>query len=100
MSRQFRIDRLANQDLRAAYRWYEDQRQGLGEEFADDAAKTFERIRDFADSFEIIEQDVRIVVFSRFPYVALYRGDDEEIVVLAGYHQRRDPELWARRLPN
>ena len=98
MSLRFRVDRLANDDLRAAYHCYDDQRQGLGEEFADDVARVFERICEFPDSFEVVEHDVRVAALSRLPYLALFRTGEAGIVVLAVYHQRRDPKLWSSRL--
>jgi mRNA-degrading endonuclease RelE of RelBE toxin-antitoxin system len=33
----------------------------------------------------------------RFPYVVVYRIDDEQITVVAVYHTSRNPRGWRRR---
>jgi hypothetical protein len=34
----------------------------------------------------------------RFPYSIIYLVDDEDVVILSCFHQRRDPAEWMRRL--
>lgn len=45
MANEIRFSPAAATDLEAAYRWYEDQRQGLGLQFTDCVLACLERIR-------------------------------------------------------
>jgi len=37
-------------------------------------------------------------VLKRFPYSVLFRASEDEVVVIACFHGRRDPHDWLRRL--
>jgi plasmid stabilization system protein ParE len=39
----------------------------------------------------------RRLVFPNFPYLLIYRLQQEEIVVIAVAHQRREPSYWTKR---
>lgn len=42
--------------------------------------------------------DVRRAVLRRFPYILVYTFDEEEIVIAACVHGRRDPKRWQGRV--
>ncbi len=42
-------------------------------------------------------EDLRVALVDRFPYVIVYRIDDDQITVVAVYHTRRDPRGWQGR---
>ncbi len=48
--------------------------------------------------FPVFENEVRHVVLARFPYSVLYTIEGNIVVLVAVFHQRRDPDEWRRRL--
>lgn len=86
--------RKVGRDLAGAYKWYEDQRAGLGEEFLGAVGASFDAIQEFPEMFACVHGEVRRAVVSRFPYAVFYRFEPNCIVVLAVLHMARDPKLW------
>lgn len=86
--------RKVGRDLAGAYRWYEEQRAGLGEEFLGAVEASFHAIQEFPEMFGRVYGEVRRAVISRFPYAVFYRIEPKRIVVLAVVHMARDPKLW------
>jgi plasmid stabilization system protein ParE len=97
MTRQFVLRKRAHDDLRTAYRWYESQRSGLGEEFLRAVGEKFEAIRQFPEANPIIYLQVRRAVVSRFPYLVFYVLKPNRVDVLAVLHYARSPERWPSR---
>jgi plasmid stabilization system protein ParE len=44
-----------------------------------------------------VYHDVRRVLVRRFPYSIYYRFRADRIVVLAVFHNKRDPKVWKAR---
>lgn len=89
--------RRASSDIRAAFRWYEDQRSGLGEEFLAAIKEAEGQIVNFPYSAPVVHRTTRRVLLHRFPYGLYFRLDKATIVVVACYHGRRDPAGWKSR---
>ena len=81
-----------------AYRRYEDQRAGLGEEFAAEVSRVLRRVEAFPESFRADRQGVRRAILKRFPDSIYYLIETPRLIVLALYHAKRDPEGWRSRL--
>jgi hypothetical protein len=58
----------ATADLADARNWYEEQRQGLGDEFLAAIATAFIRLEQNPDQYPIYYRDFRRVLVDRFPY--------------------------------
>lgn len=86
--------RRVGRDLAGAYRWYEDQRAGLGEEFLGAVEASFDAIQELPEMFTRVHGEVRRAVVSRFPYAVFYRLEPKQVVILAVLHMARDPKLW------
>jgi toxin ParE1/3/4 len=91
-------------ELKAAARWYEKQRVGLGVELLDAADEAIERIRAHPASGSrladmSLELAIRQVHLDRFPYLVVYLDLPEEIRILAFAHTAREPSYWRSRLP-
>ncbi len=89
---------LAQSEYELAAAWYDQARAGLGIEFEsavdallDEAATTPER-------FPIADGDVREAPLARFPYCIYFRVRRNRLIVVAVYHQSRDPSGWQGRL--
>jgi toxin ParE1/3/4 len=87
----------AKEDLVRAYRWYEDRRPGLGEEFLGVVEAAIEQIRRAPAMFSVVHRDVRRVLTRRFPFGVFYRDEPERVIVLAVFHGRRDPRVVEQR---
>lgn len=87
--------RAAIADLDRAYRWYEGEAAGLGEELL---AAVQEAVRAAAgpEHYPVVRGDVRRVVVRRFSYAVFYRMRGERVVVIAVVHHRRNPQAWQR----
>jgi len=60
-------------DVEDAYRWYEDQRIGLGEEFLVAVSNAIKSLASYAERFPAIYRQTRRVHLRRFPYSLYYR---------------------------
>jgi hypothetical protein len=86
-----------------AAHWYDDQRAGLGEQFSDELGEAVRRIAAVPQSFAKLEaydgrHDLRRCLLSRFPYLVIFQCCENEIVVVAVSHVRREPFYWINRL--
>jgi toxin ParE1/3/4 len=88
----------AEDDIASARQWYEDQREGLGDEFVLCIEEALERIRRPPLSGREVVDTVRKIIVRRFPYGVFYRVDPDQIGVIAVYHAKRDPRGWQSRL--
>lgn len=84
-------------DVEDAYRWYEAQRTGLGEEFLAAVGVVIETLAANPERFPVVHRQTRRALFRRFPYGLYYRIVDDQIVVVACMHARRDPRRWQSR---
>lgn len=84
-------------DLDAAYRWYEAQRPGLGDEFLDVVQSAFELLEARPLAFPVVHRDQRRLVLKRFPYSLIYRVLSDEVVVTACPHGKQHPRRWRSR---
>ena len=88
----------ARLDIEDAAGWYEDQRSDLGRRLAGEITSLLDRIRKTPLQFPVVGEGVRRGLLHRFPYAVYFLLEDDAVTVLAVLHQRRDPELWKRRL--
>ena len=88
----------ARAEFDAAFDWYEPNRHGLGVDFMAAVHEILDRLADMPESHQQVAPGVRRAVVRRFPYSVLYRAEADQIVVLAIFHARRDPRIWAQRV--
>ncbi len=100
MSRVFIVRAEAEEDLAEARRWYENRREGLGDELIEQVDATFERIRRMPLVPAVKYKNVRRVLLKRFPYAVFYHVDDDQITIIAVHHTSRDPRGWQSRDDN
>lgn len=86
-------------DLAEAYAWYEQRRNGLGEEFLSCVDACIQSIRRYPRSYSIIHESFRRALVRRFPYTVFYEFADQRVTVYAILHAARDPSKWRTRLP-
>jgi len=93
----FNILRPARLEFEDAIEHYNQERPGLGYQFAAEARATFKRIEQFPDAWHPLSENTRRCRLKGFPYAVIYSATDQEIIVLALMHMRRDPDSWKGR---
>ena len=81
----------------AGYRWYEQQRSGLGTAFLDEIEQVLAEITANPARYGFADGDIREGALTRFPYAVYYRVLSDRIRVLAVYHTSRNPSVWQSR---
>jgi toxin ParE1/3/4 len=94
------FDADAEDELRAALEYYDQQRPGLGGELLTEVFEAVERIRQSPRLYAITDKNgTRGCPVHRFPYTLFYIELEESIWIAAVAHHRRRPRYWARRKP-
>jgi toxin ParE1/3/4 len=76
---------------------YEDQKSGLGIDFAERVNDILEEIAANPQRYPIVLGDTREAIVSRFPFCVYYRVKADRIVITAVFHMARDPSIWHQR---
>lgn len=87
------------QDIAAAYAWYEGRRSGLGEDFLSCIDACIETIRRIPEMYAVVHEDYRRGLARRFPYAIFYEYVEGQVTVYGVFHTSRDPDKWRDRLP-
>ena len=88
-------------DIHHAARWYDEQRQGLGDEFVDEVIRTFDSLQSdpLVHQVRIKSQNIRWIHTDRFPYRLIYRVIEPEQIIILGavIHTARSRRTWQDR---
>lgn len=84
-------------ELNISVDYYEEYKQNLGLEFANEVYKTVQRILDFPNAWQILDDDIRRCLTNRFPFGVIYYQRENEIVILAVMQLNREPGYWKER---
>ncbi len=103
MKLRVRFEDEADAEYRAAGRWYEERRAGLGLEFFDEVDAAIAQVLELPRAGERVrrmpaELPVRRVAVKRFPYHVFYLEAPQELRILAVAHDRREPGYWKIRV--
>lgn len=85
----------ARQDIADAYDWYEEQKQGLGEQFLKQFRITCNDILIAPTGYQHFHHYRQIPLYL-FPYVILYEIIEENIVVFAIFNTHQHPRKKKR----
>lgn len=87
----------AEADALQAFRWYNEQLPGLGQEFLAELESAIESIRANPEACRKLNREYRRVLTRRFPYAVFYAIHAQRVVVFAILHTAQDPRLWRQR---
>jgi plasmid stabilization system protein ParE len=87
----------AERDLADAAAWYEEQGQGLGDEFLNEVLTMLSSIAEAPMMYPNVYRSTRRAVIHRFPFSVYYRVESATIVVVAVMHGSRNPRRWKSR---
>lgn len=88
----------AEADIGEAYQWYEEQTEGLGEEFLRAVDACLVAVQRIPTAYSPIHKHVRRALVRKFPYGVFYFIEVDRIIVLACFHVRRNPKQWLARI--
>lgn len=97
MTRRIIVRPEAEDDLYAAFDWYESQRPGLGLDFAREISHSIDAIAESPLLYAPIDGTIRRALARKFPFAVYYLTSEEQTVVIAVLHCARDPETWKGR---
>jgi hypothetical protein len=78
--------------------YYNEQSFGWGFEFALEIQKTINRIVLYPNAWVQISKRARKCKCNRFPYSVIYFFDNDEIIIVALMHSKRNPGYWFNRI--
>jgi len=88
----------ASYEFDEAIAYYNEERAGLGFEFADEIKQTLERIKNYPEAWTPLSKRTRRSQVHRFPYSVIYEVRGDFLIIVAIQHNRRKPENWRSRL--
>jgi len=87
----------AEADIAEAYRYYESCREDLGADFMLCIDEAISRIQRSPKQFKVVLNNVRRGLVKKFLYGIYYTLNENEIIVIAVIHARRNPKHWQSR---
>lgn len=87
----------AAREVQEAFDWYQEKTEGLGLEFLRAADACLAGVQRNPLASPMMYQEIRRALLRKFPYILFYIVKEEQIIVLACFHARRDPIDWMRR---
>jgi toxin ParE1/3/4 len=87
----------ADEELNAAATFYEQRREGLGQELADEVQSTCDLLAEYPTIGRKIDQIHRAIPLRRFPFSLFYRVQGSLIHIIAVAHDRKRPGYWRSR---
>jgi plasmid stabilization system protein ParE len=88
----------ARAEIDEAAEWFEVQRAGLGGQFFDAVSASVESIRTNPFQYQRVFKNRRRAIVARFRFNMIYRVTENEVVIVACLHGRRDPKRWMDRI--
>jgi plasmid stabilization system protein ParE len=98
MTKSIIVEPNAERDIAEAFDWYEQQRPGLGDDFALCVEAGLHVIAQHPRSFPVVRKPARRMLIQRFPYLILFVDRRDVIAVIGVFHTSRDPKRWNERL--
>lgn len=87
----------AENDVAEAFAWYETRSKGLGTEFLRALDISMAHIQRRPLLYREIAPGTRRTLLRRFPYSLVYHIHDNDLVIVACFHVRRDPRRLLER---
>lgn len=76
---------------------YAELRADLGLDFVIEIDRCTSLISERPQQYPVVCQNIRRISARRFPFGVYFRAESNRVVVLAVFHNRRDPMIWQSR---
>lgn len=97
IEREIIVRREAKLEVQEAFQFYQEKSLGLGFEFMRSLDAALQTIKRNPHAGQKIYKDARRVLLRKFPYAVFYLVEENKIVVIACFHQKRSEIDWLRR---
>jgi len=84
-------------EIGASYRWYQEQAEGLGDDFLNELESAYQVVVEFPETWPLFHKKFRRYLLPRFPFSVIYRVKGDDIFVVAVMHNSRKPGYWSAR---
>ena len=88
----------ARRELREAQDWYREKGVELAERFEEDFANSAKLVQRNPSLYPVFYKQNRRKLFEDFPYLLVYREEEQAIRIVSIFHGRRNPRWWRARL--
>ncbi|MDB5132094.1 MAG: hypothetical protein JWR02_1843 [Mucilaginibacter sp.] len=85
------IQQEALLEIQEAFDWYEEQKDGLGNELIEEIESCYKKISAHPERYGYINQIYRRIKTDRFPYILVFEIDNNNIIVNSVRHIKRKP---------
>lgn len=84
------IEDRAKIEIADAYDWYEEQKEGLGDDFLNAFQNSLKTIQKAPNAYPLLKFH-RQSPLKTFPFVILYEIDKDNLIIDAVFHTSKDP---------
>ncbi len=84
-------------EIKASYEWYQNQAEGLGDDFLTELESAFDAIAELPNTWPKFTKNCRRFLLSRFPFSVICRAKNNSIFVIAIMHNSKKPGYWEER---
>jgi len=88
---------LVYEELEQARLWYENQAEGLGEEFLNSVDFALKTVQNSPETWPGYLVKFKRFLVHRFPFAIIYQYDENKIQIIAVAHLKRRPCYWESR---
>jgi len=89
-----KFSKEATNEFRDSVEWYELKSKGLGLKLTDKIDSTIERIKLNFNFYSKVVEDIRKIQVNRFPFSLFYNVEEDTLVILRIFHNKRKPIEW------
>ncbi len=97
MTYNLELHESAEEELWETVDYYDARKDRLGKEFARELQRVMQLIRSQPHLFPKVSGEKRKAVLKRFPYLIIFEIVENTVFVLAIFHEKRNPKVWADR---
>lgn len=90
------IKPFAEEDAKDAANWYNEKREGLGNEFLLALEAALNAIQRNPNHYQVVYKGLKRALTVRFPYGIYFTVEEDTIYVLATVHTSRSPKVWKK----
>lgn len=78
-------------EIQEAFAWYEEQKEGLGDELLEEIEACYEKLSFYPERYSYINSNYRRIKTDRFPYLLVYEFEGTDIIITSFRHIKRKP---------